>query len=324
MFKKILITSVLFILLSVSAFSLSWSDVSFSAGTSTDYYTGEVREIVYPDSGWTNDYLSELIWQIDNIIMLTGDFNVALNNYSLHISGSTAVNKGTGEMDDYDWGDNTTSTWTNWSNSDIFLDKSFILDTELIYNLDLTAELTVPIGIGYKLNYFHWSDKAGKYIYYGSWNESGDFYYFEQPAIGDFGGVAGIDYTFVQNILFLTSGIQHTKGPLTGSLNASFSPYIYAWDLDHHILRHLFFMDKFTSHVWYRLHVSMKYSFNKAAFLKFSINFEELPEITGDTYYYNEDPADSDKVGSYTGYADSGAGLASRILNISIGYTYQF
>ncbi len=324
MVKKTVFFAAAFVLVSACVFSLSWKDIEFSAGASTDYYTGQVREIVYPDSGWTNQYLSELLWQIDNIAMLTGRFAASLNNFSLHVSGSTALNKGTGQMDDYDWGDSTITHWTNWSNSDIFLDKSLILDTSLTYNIKPTENFSIPIGIGYKLNYLNWSDKSDRYIYFGNWDTNNNFYYYPSPLGGIFGGTKGINYTFAQNILFLTSGIQYAKGPFTGSFNISYSPLIYAWDLDHHILRNVFFLDTFNAHIWYRLKASAAYMFKHKGILALEAGFEELPEVTGDMKMYNEDSSDSSKIGSQVGYSTGGAGLASKILSISIGYTYRF
>ncbi len=326
MVKKTVFFAVAFVLVSACVFSLSWKDIEFSAGASTDYYTGQVREIVYPDSGWTNQYLSELLWQIDNIAMLTGRFAASLNNFSLHVSGSTALNKGTGQMDDYDWGDSTITHWTNWSNSDIFLDKSFLLDASLTYSIKPDTAFTIPAGIGYKLNYLNWSDKAGKYIYF--WDFKNNNYYSSVHA-GDFGGVAGINYTFAQNILFLTSGIQYAKGPFTGSLNISYSPLIFAWDLDHHLMNNqdgsgTFYIDSFTSHIWYRLKASAAYMFKHKGTLALEAGFEELPEVTGDVAVYDEDSSDPSKIGKYAGTYKDGAGLASKILSISIGYTYRF
>ncbi len=331
MVKKTVFFAAAFVLVSACVYSLSWNDIEFSAGASTDYYTGQVREIVYPDSGWANQYLSELLWQIDNIAMLTGRFTATLNNFSLHISGSTALNKGTGHMDDYDWLDYTSTTWTNWSNSDIFLDKSFILDASLTYSIKPVTAFSIPVGIGYKLNYLNWSDKAQKSVYKVDITNY-TYYYPDNPDYGigqDLGGVPGITYTFAQNILFLTSGIQYAKGPFTGSLIVSYSPLIYAWDLDHHLMNKLdgsgtFYIDSFTSHIWYRLKASAAYMFKHKGILALEVGFEELPEVTGDVAVYDENSSDPSKIGDYAGTIIDKAGLASKILSISIGYTFLF
>ena len=325
MIRKTYLFITVFFLSTAYGFSLSWNDIHFSSGLSTDYYTGEVREIVYSDSGWANNYLSELIWEIDNVLMLTGDFSASIKDFTLQLSGSTALNKGTGEMDDYDWGDSTTKKWTNWSNSDIFLDKSFIFNSSLNYNISIADNLFLPIGIGYKLNYLNWSDKAEKFIYYGTWDSSGVFYYYDTvnhiPETGTFGGAPGINYTFVQNIFSLTTGICFSYSRFSSRLILSFSPYIYSWDLDHHIMRNIYFVDIFTANAGYYLRETIRYYFDKQSSILLSLKYEEMHEVKGDTYIYNEDP-------SYATKPDSsiinGAGLASKIINISIGYTYQF
>ncbi len=326
MIKKIFFFSNLLIFISINGFSLDWSDINLSAGISTDYYTGKIHEIVYPGPGWANNYLSELIWEIDNIIMLTGHFSASLNNFSLNISGSTAVNKGTGQMDDYDWGDSTTTTWTNWSNSNIYLDKSFILNTSLTYTIKPDPKVSIPFSIGYKLNYLNWSDKGYKFIYL--WNFTTNDYY-DTVLAGDWGGTPGINYTFAQNILFITSGIQYAVSNFIGNINGSFSPYVYAWDLDHHLRNKqdgtgTFYLDTFTAHIWYSLEASLSYSLKNSGALKLAVHFEKLPVVIGNVNIYNEDPADSTKVGSPAGYFPNGAGLASKILTISIGYIYHF
>ena len=321
MFRKIFSVFILFLLFSTYIYSLTWKDITFTAGASTDYYSGEVREIVYPGTGWTNNYLSELIWQIDNIAMLNAHLGASLNKFSLNISAGTALNKGTGEMDDYDWGDYSITDWTNWSNSDIFLDKSFILDTSLTYSIKPNTNTTIPIGIGYKLNYLNWSDKAGKYIYFWDFTNNN---YFPNVQAGNFGGIPGINYTFVQNIPLITVGISFRKKAITGKINASYSPFIYAWDLDHHIMRGFFFLDTFNANHWYQLKVEIGYNDRRKGKLFCSLQFEELPEIKGDTSVYNEDPADPTKTGTPAGSYKDAAGLASKILTISIGYKYQF
>ncbi len=300
------------------------SGFTFSGGVSTDYYAGEIREIVYPSSGWTNDYLSELTWNINNIVMLTGHFTAEYKKLALVISAGTAVNSGTGDMDDYDWGDSSTKDWTNWSNSDIFMDKSMILDTSLLYTVSESDAVSFPIGAGYRLNYMSWTDKAWDYIYKGTWNSDGSFYYYEQPDEGNFGGISAITYMFVQNIFYGTAGVVLETERFKGAVKWFLSPYIYTWDKDHHILRNTFFIDRFTSGMWQRIECSLGYKVNRSGMINMSISYEELPETRGDSDYYGEDPSDSDELGSYLGTVLSSAGFASRIFGISIGYIYRF
>lgn len=229
MIKIRLLFAVAFLSAAASGFSFSWKDIRFSGNLSTDYYLGQVREIVYPDSAWKNDYLSELLWEIDNIVMIKGSGTAALGKWTLNLSASTALNKGTGGMDDYDWLDSTITHWTNWSESRIFLDRSAVIDTSLGYTKPVSGNLNIPFGIGYRLNYLNWSDKAGNYIYYMYSDAStGNYYYYDtinyEPKAGDFGDTPGINYTFVQNIFFLKAGAEYSKGNFTGIINLSYSP----------------------------------------------------------------------------------------------------
>ncbi|RKX87793.1 MAG: hypothetical protein DRP59_12800, partial [Spirochaetes bacterium] len=85
-----------------------------------------------------------------------------------------------------------------------------------------------------------------------------------------------------------------------------------------------FFLDTFNANHWYQLKAEIAYNDRRKGKLFCSLQFEELPEIKGDTSVYNEDPADPTKTGTPAGSYKDAAGLASKILTISIGYKYQF
>ena len=227
-------------------------------------------------------------------------------------------------MEDYDWGDYTKKDWTNWSTSSIFLDKSVFIDFNSSYTYRSSGSFSFPVKLGYKLNYLDWEDQAGKYIYY--WDFSSDDYYIDSdtPISGDLDGINGIDYMVIQNIFYASYGMHYTTGDITTGIDIALSPYINAWDLDHHILRDLFFMDTFDANFWYKVNFSLNIKTGSNGKLVLSIFKEELPETKGDTLVFNEDPENSEEPGEYTGTYTSGAGLASVLWGIGLSYTWIF
>lgn len=298
--------------------------INFSIGTGLSYLSGQYREIVYPSAGWESPYLSELVWNLDNIFLLNFTVGASKGPWSFDLALSTAVTKGTGIMEDYDWGDYTIKDWTNWSESLIFVDKSFFLEISTSYTYNLNNHFSFPVALGYKLNYLDWEDQTGDYIYY--WDFINDEYYIDPdtPITGNFNGVNGIDYMVIQNIFYASYGVYYSFGEISTCFDLALSPYINAWDLDHHISRNLFFIDTFESYFWYRVDFSIDIKTGSNGKLIFSLFREELPETTGDTFVYDEDPADPEEMGTQVGYYPEGAGMASIMWGMSLSYLWTF
>ena len=299
-----------------------FSDISYSAGTGLSYLNGQYREIVYTNANSATPYLSELLWNLDNVFLLNFTAGASKGPWSLNLSVGTAVTEGSGIMEDYDWGDYSKTEWTNWSRSLIFLDKSVFLDINSSYKFTLNNSFSFPVKLGYKLNYLDWEDKSGEYIYY--WDFLAGDYYNDPPRTGDFGGVNGIDYKVIQNIFYASSGILFNAGDMTIGLNIALSPLIYAWDLDHHIFTNTFYLDSFIAHLWYRPEATVNIRLNPNGRISFTAFLEELPETKGDIYTYTEDPSDSEEIGYQVGYSVGAAGHASILWGIGLSYIWTF
>ena len=300
-----------------------FKDINFTLGTGLSYLSGQYREIVYPADNWTTPYWSELLWNLDNIFLLNLDLGACKGPWFLNLSLATAVTKGSGIMEDYDWGDYTITDWTNWSESLIFLDKSFFLDINSGYKCSINKQFAIPIKFGYKLNYLDWEDKTGKYIYFWYFDPSPGGY-LPTPDTGDNNGINGIDYKVIQNILYASSGILFTWDNVTTGFNLALSPLIYTWDLDHHILRNLYFLDSFTANFWYRTELTLKIKTGLQRSFLFTAFLEGLPETVGDTFQYDESVSSPEEIGIQSGYYKDGAGIASFMWGIEISYTWTF
>ena len=301
-----------------------FSDINYSVGTGLSYLNGQYREIVYTNTNSANPYLSELLWDLDNIFLLNFTLGASKGPWSLDLSLGTAVTEGSGIMEDYDWGDYSKSDWTNWSTSLIFLDKSFFLDVNSSYKYRLNSSFSFPVKLGYKLNYLDWEDESGEYIYYWDFDTNGYYIDPDTPITGDLNGVNGIDYKVIQNIFYASAGVLFTTGNVTTGLNIALSPFIYAWDLDHHIIRKMYFLDSFIANFWYKTELTLKLKTSPKGELLLTVFREEMPEAAGDTFQYNEDSSDSEEVGIQTGYYPNGAGLAFVLWGIGLSYIWTF
>ncbi len=243
--------------------------------------------------------------------LITG---VQWGSWNINLSVSTAITTETGEMTDTDWLDSASKDRTHWSRSKIWLDNSFLLNVGISRCFNISKYFSIQSGLGYKLNFWDWEDKVLDFIY-------------PDPQPSDFIGVNGIDYKIIQNIFYASTGILFTKGNITTGLNIAISPLIYAWDLDHHILRTeapYFFMDTFLANFWYRTEVSIKLNMRSNEGVVFTLFREELPEAVGNTYYFDKDPSNPEEAGDQTGYYPNGAGMASTLWGIGLSYIWTF
>ena len=285
-----------------------FKDINFTLGTGLNYLNGQFREIVYPDTSSVNPYLSELLWNLDNVFLLNVTTGVRKDSWALNLTLSTAITSETGKMTDTDWLDLENTDNTHWSISRIWLDNSFLLKTDITYNFNFFSPVSFPVSVGYKLNLWDWEDKVLDFIY-------------PDPQPADFIGKPGIDYKVIQNIFYASSGIIFTKGNITTGIKLDISPYIYTWDLDHHILRDLYFIDSFNANFWYRTELTLNLKTGLPGGFLLTAFMEELPETVGNTFQYD---GTVEGIGAQTGFYKDGAGIASFMWGIGISYTWTF
>ncbi len=304
---------ILLILVLLPILTLNAKDLELLVGMSADYLTGSFREIVYPDSVSVNSYLSELIWNLDNIYVVNAEGSLSYKGFKLYCSAGTAVNQGTAVMTDTDWTDYGDTAWTHWSISNIFLERSLFLDTNISYTDRTSDIISASIGIGYRLNFLDWEDRVIDYVY-------------PTPPVPDIIGENGIGYQVTQNIFYLDTGIQVKDENVTGTINFRYSPFVYAWSLDHHLLRTTapyFFKDSFYSYMWYEIDIAVRIETGKSGCIVIAYSRQELSETAGNTEYYDENPSNTELIGTFLGTTEYSAGLASVISSFSISYIHK-
>ncbi|MBL7076166.1 MAG: omptin family outer membrane protease [Kiritimatiellae bacterium] len=268
---------------------------------------GEAREFVYAGSAQGDvpaDYkVSELIWDITALAMAGGTVSAQLGE-DLRVNAGmwTGLNEGSGGMEDYDWLDPSISDWTHFSDSDVDIESAYSFDINASLDLFELGPFMVSGILGYKHDFWEWSDYGGTYIY----STSG----FRDDR-GSFGGENGIDYEQTFDIPYF--GIQlATEG---SSVRASgyflYSPLVVAEDKDHHILRNLYFREEFDGGDYIAAGVDVTIDLSDTFFISGSVDVQIIPEFTGDLY--QREGKDGEE-----GMVPDGAGIENSVAAIAI------
>jgi len=241
---------------------------------------GEAREIVYAGTTQTDlpaDYMvSELIWDIRSLVMegvtVSGRFG---RRFRCSIGAWIGVNEGNGSMEDYDWLDPSTSDWTHWSQSDVDIQSAYSFDANLSVDMLTHRNVRVSGILGFKHDFWEWRDYGGTYVY--SVNGFRD-------AVGTFGDESGIEYQQRFDLPYL--GFQVVAGGkyVRASTYLLYSPFVFAEDEDHHILRNLYFREEFSGGDYFAIGGDLTYTPIDWLFISCAVDHQTIPEFTGDLY----------------------------------------
>lgn len=300
------------------------------------YLYGEAREIVYDTSDISTEgkessvgtYISELVWDLHNIFYTgaTVSFNYQ-NKIYLNTGFWFSVNSGSGFMNDYDWvyynsvesrpyylhdrdGKNDLS---HWSLSEVDVLESYIWDINVSYNFLKSYEHKLTALIGFKTLYWNWND------------ETVDSYYDGEEDYVEV-GINGIDYQLGIFIPYLGTGYGFNIKRFSFSGILSYSPFVFAYDHDHHINRtdygtdgaHFYDIISFGQYV--SLSIEVAYRFSRLFQLSGEISGEYLFETKGDTSIYSTSGGSEE----YSGTSTGGAGIQYESISFSINAGFSF
>lgn len=310
------------------AFLEEGDNVGFTIEPSFGYLLGQAREIVYD----TNDdstqgmsssngyYLSELIWDLKNIFYIGTSASINIKNrFYINTGIWTAVNDGSGFMNDYDWiywnsddgrpyflhdRDGKTDL-SNWSESSVSLVNSLIFDINGSFDFIPYKKNSMTVLIGYKYIYWDWTDSVIDSLYDGV-----------EDVIEV--GLNGIDYNLGLHIPYLGIGygLETIRG-LEFRGRIIYSPFVIAMDHDHHILRSLHFYDNAYFGQFISGSLEIGYQFTSFFCLIGRISGDYLFEKKGSTYVYNESQA-------LLGIIPDGAGIQYQAFSISLNASFSF
>jgi outer membrane protease len=268
--------------------------VSASFQLSLGWLNGTAHETVYdyPHGGGRNK-ASELTWDLKNLAMLGGEVSVRVfDRLRLNAGFWGALNRGNGQMDDYDWMlDEEGSPWTDWSLSEVDVTRAYIFDINASVEFLRMAPVGLRVLLGYKENRWAWEDRALRYIYSSDPTRPDGF----RDQTGDLGGVNAINYEQTIRIPYVGLGAALNIRRLDFDVYCNYSPLVQAKDKDHHVLRDVWFEETFRNGNYFGAGARASYTFPCRIFLSLRFDYQVIPEIIGDTEIWGAEGEDSTK-----------------------------
>jgi len=300
----------------------------FTLEPSFGYLKGQAREIVYDTgnestkgmSSSNGYYLSELIWDLTDIVYTGLSASLNFNN-RLYVNAGvwTAVSKGRGYMDDYDWvyfnnvagrpyylhDRNGKVDLSHWSYSSVDVVNSVIFDFNLSYDFLRDPKWSFLTTMGYKYTFWDWSDIVLDSMY-------------DQVDDVLTVGINAIDYALGLHIPYfgIRGGYSNNPGLILKG-NLVYSPFVVGMAHDHHILRYRHFYDRTFMGQYLAGSLEAGYRFSPLFSLKVVIFGDYLFESKGITYVY-------DDYGNFKGSIPGGAGIQYQAFSLSLNASFSF
>ena len=289
-------------------------DLKVGLGLQVSLLEGDSREMVYYTG--IGQKISELDWDLDDVVMGGGVISVAIKN-KLYINFGMwdKMKNSDGYMNDSDWlsyGD--PETRTHFSRSKTSLDKGSMLDVNAAYTFislkgdEITSRYpefmmnstyTVQGIIGYKYDEFKWTANGGYYIY-----NTGTSY-------GMFDYEPGITYEHDLSVPYCGIAFNFNNNNIGINTFFLYSKWADIDDVDTHHWRDLRYKDSFDDAQYTSYGINLNWEFISDWSVIFSYQHENLQKVRGDTeviyldgsgaaYLYPYDAGFSHKNNSYS------------------------
>ena len=289
--------------------------MAVSVQGSVGLVNGTAQETVYSSVRGERYQLSQLDWDIHNVVMAGAEVTVALQNTVWLNAGLWgAATKGNGQMTDYDWLlEEPGSPWTDWSLSSVDVTRAWLLDLNVNIEVTRFGGLGLRGIAGYKYNTWSWEDHGIQHVYSSNPAVPGGF----RNDVAADSSNTGITYEQDIHIPYVGAGLNCVAGRWSLDAYALYSPYVVATDHDEHVLRHLKFQEDFSGGQYFGLGVRGTCTFLDRGFATLALDGQIIPEIYGDTTVTNTRTGASD---SSTGTA----GLNNQVWMLSLGVGAKF
>jgi len=276
---------------------------------------GMAQEDVYSNVRRSRYHLSELDWDISNVVMVGAEVSVAFTrDIWLNAGFWGAATQGNGQMNDWDWLlEEPGSPWTDWSLSSVDMTSAWLLDLNINYELTRFGALGVRGILGYKYNTWSWQDHGIQHVYSTDPGIPGGF---RNDIASDPPGTA-VTYEQVFHIPYVGAGVNYSAGRWNVDAYALYSPLVFATDRDRHLTRQLTFQEDFRGGQYFGAGVRGTYNFANNYFATLALDGQIIPEIYGD----------STVTDTVTGQSESStgtAGLRNQVWMLSLGVGRKF
>ena len=284
---------------------------SLSVQGSVGLLNGSAVETVYTAVEGSRYKLSELDWDIKDVVMVGGTLSICVQNQIWLNAGLWgAATQGNGQMNDWDWlMEEQGSPWTHWSLSEVDITRASLLDFNVAVEVIRVGGLGVRGIAGYKYNAWKWEDHGLRHIY----SAGGGF----RNDVSDDDGSTGIIYEQWFHIPYIGGGLNYTNGNWAVDAYALLGPYVTAKDRDQHLFRDLLFEEDFSGGQYYGVGVRSTYTLPGGVFLSAALDGQMIPEIVGDTTLINQRTGAQE---TSTGTA----GIENQVWMLSLAGGYKF
>ena len=293
--------------------SNGWAAVSVQG--SVGLLNGTAQENVYSRVQGERYQLSQLDWDIRNVVMVGAQVSVALQNTVWLNAGLWgAATKGNGQLNDWDWLlEEPGSPWTDWSLSSVDVTRAWLLDLNVAVELTRFGALSLRGIAGYKYNTWSWEDHGIQHVYSSNPTIPGGF----RNDVASDPASTGVTYEQDFHIPYLGAGLNYAAGRWNVDAYALYSPYVIATDHDQHLIRQLSFQEDFQGGQYIGIGVRGTYTFQSNWFATLALDGQIIPEIYGDTTVTD----------TLTGQSDTThgtAGLNNQVWMLSLGAGCKF
>ena len=282
------------------------SPIPLTVRASSYYIWGESNEYVYdPETG---DKISQLDWDLENIVMVGGSISARFTDWlQLNFGGWAAVNEGDGRMVDRDW-DFPGEDWTDRSVSDVYLDHGYVLDVNVAFPLEMSPWFTISPMVGFSHDNWEWHDQGGSYVYSrDGWRDS----------TGDFADETGIRYEqwFYAPYIGLNLSVEYEG--FFANAYVKGTPWAWSEDKDQHLLRDLEFKESIYNQSYIGTGVEIGYDVTDCFYIMAGYDYQEFMSAKGGT-------TTTDTVTGESSSDGNSAGIGHHLNSVSLSFGFKF
>ena len=288
----------------------------FSISPIVGFLYGHAEEIVYKFPN-RDLYFSELLWDLKPLVLIGATVDYGPGDrfqYSGFIS-SLSLRYGlpfrTGIIENRDWLDLSHNNVTHYSRHDAFSRGVFLGDISAGYSWRLSDSLTLGAFLEFSYKRFSWSGRDG-FIQYPLYNPFGNYPPWNSDLPRHYDLFSGEVIRYTQNWFILSPGFSLMWKPLplfTVAGNINYSPLIYCYARDLHVLRNITFHDYLSFGHYLKGSFDVLYSLAENMDLSFMFSYSHITGTRGDAHV----GAFRFRQGAGAGYSAFGFEIAARI-----------
>jgi len=255
--------------------------MAVSVQGSVELINGTAQENVYSHVAGARYHLSELDWDIRNVVMVGAEATMVLNKtFRINAGLWGAATQGNGQMNDYDWLlEEPGSPWTDWSLSEVDVTRAWMLDLNVSAELTRFGALGLRGIIGYKYNTWSWEDHGVRHIYSTDPTVPGGF----RNDVANDPPTTGVTYEQDFHIPYIGVGLNYVAGRWDVDGYVLYSPMVVATDYDQHVIRQLAFKETFSDGQYIGAGVRGSCTFLDSYFVTLALDGQIIPEIYGNS-----------------------------------------